>query len=72
MNYNTNSEILGMNEIIGVVLFEKRLKELEEAARSNPITIEMIRAKRACLHALGLDSSLSAAMANLPKRAKHE
>jgi hypothetical protein len=43
-----------MNEIIGVVLVEKRLKELEEAARSNPITIEMVRAERARLHALGL------------------
>ena len=54
------------------VLFEKRLKELEEAARSNPITIEMVRAERVRLHALGLDSSLGAAMANLRKRAKHE
>ncbi len=54
------------------ILFEKRLKELEESARSNPITIEMIRAERARLHSLGLDSSLGAAMANLRKRDKHE
>ncbi|HKZ39869.1 MAG TPA: hypothetical protein VJ044_02850 [Candidatus Hodarchaeales archaeon] len=53
-------------------LFEKRLKELEDAARSNPITTEMIRAERARLHALGLDSSLSAAVANLRKRDKYE
>ena len=54
------------------VLFEKRLKELEEAAGSNPITIEIVRAERARLHALELDSSLGAAMAHLRKRAKHE
>ena len=61
-----------MNEIIGVVLFETRLKELEEAARSNPITIEMVRAERVRLHALELDSSLGAAMANLRKKDKYE
>ena len=54
------------------VLFKKRLKELEEAAGSNPITIEIVRAERARLHALELDSSLGAAMAHLRKRAKHE
>ncbi len=53
-------------------LFEQRLKELKEAPRSNPITIEMIRAERARLHSLGLDSSLGAAMENLRKRDKHE
>jgi hypothetical protein len=53
-------------------LFDERLKELEAAARSNQITVEMIRAERARLHALGLDSSLGAAMANLQKRDKHE
>jgi hypothetical protein len=49
------------------VLFEKRLKELEEAARSNPITIEMVRAERACLHLPRLDSSPGVAVANLRK-----
>jgi len=53
-------------------LFEQRLKDLKEAARSNRITIEMIRTERARLHSLGLDSSLGAAMENLQKRDKHE
>jgi len=51
-------------------LFEEKLKELEEA--SNLITIEMIRAERARLHALGLDSSLSTAMKNIHKRVSRE
>lgn len=53
-------------------LFEQRLKDLKEASRSNRITIEMIRAERARLYSLGLDSSLGAAMENLRKRDKHE
>lgn len=47
--------------------FKDRLKELGVAADSTLITIEMIRAERARLHSLGLDSSLGAAMANLQK-----
>ena len=53
-------------------LFEQTLKELNEASRSGKITVEMIRAERARLHSLGLDSSLGAAMENLQKRGKHE
>ena len=52
--------------------FEQRLKELRAVDRSNPITVEMIRAERARLHSLGLDSSLGAAMENLRKRGKDE
>jgi len=53
------------------VLFKERLNELETAIGSKKITIEMIRAERARLHSLGLDSSLGVAMENLRKRAKH-
>lgn len=53
-------------------LFEQRLKELNQASRSNQITVEMIRAERARLHSLGLDSSLGTAMENLQKRGKNE
>jgi hypothetical protein len=52
-------------------LFEQRLNELRKGMKSN-ITIDMIRAERARLHSLGLDSSLGAAMENLRKRGKDE
>jgi len=51
-------------------LFEEKLKALEETSKI--VTIEMIRVERARLHALGLDSSLSAAMKNIHKRVSHE
>jgi hypothetical protein len=52
-------------------LFEQRLNELRKGVKS-PITIDNIRAERAHLHSLGLDSSLGAAMENLRKRGRDE
>lgn len=52
--------------------FKETVESFEAMKKSEPITVEMIRAERARLHSLGLDSSLGAAMENLQKRDKHE
>jgi hypothetical protein len=49
------------------VAFQEKLMEMKAATKSKKITIDMIRAERARLHSLGLDSSLGAAMANLER-----
>jgi hypothetical protein len=53
-------------------LFKDTVETLENASKSRSITVEAIRAERARLHSLGLDSSLGAAMENLRKRGKDE
>jgi len=63
-------EILELAKTPGV--FKEMIEAAEATKKSEPITIEMIRAERARLHSLGLDSSLGAAMENLRKRDKHE
>lgn len=52
--------------------FQDTIETLESAKKSGVITVEMIRAERARLHSLGVDSSLGAAMENLQKRGKSE
>ena len=63
-------EILELAKTPGA--FKEMIEAVEATNKSEPITMEMIRAERARLHALGLDSSLGAAMENLQKRDKHE
>jgi hypothetical protein len=53
-------------------IFKETIETLEATRKSEPITIEAIRAERARLDALGLDSSLGAAIENLRKRGKNE
>jgi hypothetical protein len=45
--------------------FDRKLEHYRNLYKENQITVEKIREERARLHALGLDSSLEAAIANL-------
>ena len=53
-------------------LFKETIETLESLKKSEPITLDVIRAERERLDLLGLDSSLGAALENLQKRGGHE